>query len=149
VFNRRRKVGFIISNVVTFFPAGTLQLSVHNTIYNYMMILTSIPLGLAVASSTVVGNALGAGDALTARRAAIASFGVELTLALVYGVGTILARYKAPLVRCLFAVLFTVLNVASLCHFVLRFTRPILPWLMVLPFCCRTWLCSWSWMGGN
>jgi MatE len=78
---------------------GTLQLSVHNTIYNYMMIFTSIPLGLAVASNTLVGNALGGGDSATARRAAIASFGVELSLAAVYGVGTILARYKAPLVR--------------------------------------------------
>ena len=71
----------------------------HNTIYNYMMIFTSVPLGLAVASNTLVGNALGAGDAITARKAAVASFGVELALAIVYGVGTILARFKAPLVR--------------------------------------------------
>ena len=141
---------------------GTLPLSVHNTCYNYMMILTAIPVGISIASTTLVGNAVGANDPRSARHAAIATLIIEIVLAAVYGLATFAARFEIPKVTVIFnlscsgctsvIIDFGVIVLAFPLLLLLRHCRhsPLTRRLSVkCPICCLLWQSSWFWTVGR
>jgi Na+-driven multidrug efflux pump len=68
-----------------------------------MMVLICLPFGISGAATTLIGNCVGDGMAHSARVMARAALLLEVVIASVYGVVTLLCRQDIPKVR--FAVL--------------------------------------------
>jgi len=69
---------------------GTTVVAAHQIALNFVSLLFMLPLSLGVALLSRVGQALGAGDAATARRRAWVGVGMALAVAIVTAIGTAL-----------------------------------------------------------
>lgn len=75
---------------------GTLALSTHNTAYNYMLLIISLPFGIGGAVTTLVGNCVGEGLVHSAKMMARTALLLEIFLASSYGLATFLLRDYIP-----------------------------------------------------
>jgi multidrug resistance protein, MATE family len=75
---------------------GTIAVAGHQIVANLAAILFMVPLALGIATSVLVAQSLGAGDARVARRAALR--GIRLTLAIAAAAATVIWLARGPIV---------------------------------------------------
>ncbi len=65
-----------------------------------MMVLICLPFGISGAATTLIGNCVGDGMVHSAKLVARTVLLLEVLIACVYGVATLLARKEIPKVQC-------------------------------------------------
>jgi multidrug resistance protein, MATE family len=100
---------------------GTVAVAGHQIVANMVAILFMIPLSLGIATSVLVAQSLGAGDARVARRAALRGFRIAMALALCAAIG--IWAMREPLVQlytsdpAVASVALSILGLAAIFHF--------------------------------
>ncbi|MCA9001365.1 MAG: MATE family efflux transporter, partial [Planctomycetes bacterium] len=75
---------------------GTVSASAHLIVMNIASITFMVPLGIGLAASTRVGNLIGEGRPLAARRAARCAFGLGAGVMLIFGLIFLVGRHFLP-----------------------------------------------------